>query len=56
MQLPAVHTKPCLGDEKGQLTVTLSLDLSEDFTTQALPVVIQAWVISCRQCISVAEE
>ena len=52
-----MHTKPCLGDEKDQLTVTLSLDPSEDLTTviQALPVVIQARAIRCRQFISAAK-
>ena len=31
------------------------LYISEDFTAQALPVVIQAWAVSCRLCISVVE-
>ena len=40
--LPVAGQLPCLGDEWGQeLGVTLSLDLSENFTTQALPLVIQ---------------
>ena len=38
-----LRTKFCLGDEEGQLTVTLSLDLSEDLKRQGLPVVIPAW-------------
>ena len=50
-----MQNKPCLGNEGGQLTITLSLDLSEDFALQALSVVIQAWDTSCRQCISVSE-